>query len=110
MVSRGRGRASERDAIRDLVSRLTNATNRRERSEGGTPEFREADAARLRYRHILLDDELFERFIRADGQPGSDVARARKGSQASDDAANAAASTRSASGRPGRRPGSTKRR
>jgi hypothetical protein len=74
MVARGRGRASERDAIRDLVSRLTNATNRRERSKGGTREFREADEARLRYRHILLDDELFERFIRSDGRPEPDGA------------------------------------
>jgi hypothetical protein len=68
MKVRGRGRASEREAIRDLVSRLTNATNRRDRSEVGTPEFREAGEARLRYRHILLDDELFERFIASDGE------------------------------------------
>ena len=78
MVARGRGRASEREAIRDLVSRLTSATSRRERSSRGTPEFREADEARLRYRHILLDDELFERFIRADGQPEPDGAQTRK--------------------------------
>jgi hypothetical protein len=56
MVVRGRGRASEREVIRDLVSRLTNATNRRDRSEVGTREFREAGEAHLRYRHILLDD------------------------------------------------------
>jgi hypothetical protein len=87
MVSRGRGRASEREAIRDLVSRLTNATDRRERSKGGTPEFRDADAARLHYRHILLDDELFERFIRADGQPKSHGAQARNGTQLPHDAA-----------------------
>jgi hypothetical protein len=77
MVARGRGPASEREAIRDLGSRLTNATNRRERSKGGTREFREADEARLRYRHILLDDELFERFIGTDGPPASESAQAR---------------------------------
>jgi hypothetical protein len=76
MVARGRGRASEREAIRDLVSRLTNATNRRERSKGGTREFREADEARLRYRHILLDDELFERFIGTDREPSAGGAQA----------------------------------
>ena len=83
-MDRGRGRASEREAIRDLVSRLTNATDRRERSKRGTREFREADQARLRYRHILLDDELFERFIHADGQPEPDGAQARKGTQSPD--------------------------
>lgn len=72
MVARGRGRASEREAIRDIVSRLTKATDRRERSKGGTREFREADEARLRYRHILLDDGLFERFIGADGPAEDD--------------------------------------
>jgi hypothetical protein len=81
MVARGRGRASEREAIRDLVSRLTNATNRRERSKGGTPEFREADEARLRYRHILLDDELFERFIGSDSPPARESGQTREGTQ-----------------------------
>jgi hypothetical protein len=77
MVARGRGRASEPEAIRDLVSRLTNATNRRERSQRGTREFREADEARLRYRHILLDDELFERFIASDGEQPMDGSQTR---------------------------------
>jgi hypothetical protein len=95
VVSRGRGRASAREAIRELVSRLTNATNRRERSKGGTPEFREADAARLHYRHILLDDELFERFISADGQP-EPGAQGRKARKLPKVPGNAAASPRSA--------------
>lgn len=81
MVARGRGRASEREAIRDLVSRLSNATNRRERSKGGTREFREADEARLRYRHILLDDELFERFIGTDSPPAKEGAQTREATQ-----------------------------
>jgi hypothetical protein len=85
MATRGRGRASEREAIRDLVSRLTNATNRRERSMGGTREFREADEARLRYRHILLDDELFERFIGTDGEPATEGAHAREGTRPRED-------------------------
>jgi hypothetical protein len=97
MVARGRGRASAREAIRDLVSRLSNATNRRERSTGGTREFREADEARLRYRHILLDDELFERFIGTDGPPGKQGAQAPEG-------------TRSGGGAPRRRQEATKRR
>jgi hypothetical protein len=85
MVSRGRGRLSQPEAIRDLVSRLSNATSRRERSRSGTREFREAEDALLRYRHILLDDELFERFIgvddaiATDGAPGRDGGLARAG-------------------------------
>ncbi len=75
--TRGGDGASEREAIRDLVSRLSNATNRRERSKGGTREFREADEARLRYRHILLDDELFERFIGTDGERPMNGSQAR---------------------------------
>ena len=86
MVARGRGRASEREAIRDLVSRLTSATNRRERFKVGTREFREADEARLRYRHILLDDELFERFIGTTGK-AADAAHPRKGTLAPQGAA-----------------------
>lgn len=78
MVARGRGRLSQPEAIRDLVSRLNSATNRRERSTGGTREFREADEARLRYRHILLDDELFERFIGADGAATTEGGPARE--------------------------------
>jgi hypothetical protein len=85
MVTRGRGRASAREAIRDLVSRLTNATNQREGSKGGTREFREADEARLRYRHILLDDELFERFIGSEGPPATESAQAREGTQSRGD-------------------------
>lgn len=78
MVAPGRGRASEREAIHDLVSRLSNATNQRERSKGGTREFREADEARLRYRHILLDDELFERFIGTDDEPATARSQGRQ--------------------------------
>lgn len=102
MATRGRGRASEREAIRDLVSRLTNATNRRERSKGGTREFREADEARLRYRRILLDDELFERFIGTDGGPAADGAPARE--------AKAREGTQRRGSGPQPRPEATKRR
>jgi hypothetical protein len=103
MVARGRGGASEPEAIRDLVSRLTNATNRRERSKGGTREFREADEARLRYRHILLDDDLFERFIGAEGPPAKESAQAREDAQARE-------GTRRGGGAPQRRQEAPKRR
>lgn len=101
MVARGGGRASEREAIRELVSRLTNATNRRERSTGGTREFREADEALLRYRHILLDDELFERFIGADRMAAPEAGPVGEGARGRGDAPRRRAP-------PGRR-GSTKR-
>ena len=60
------GRISEREALRDLVARVNDATEQREDSRRGTREFAEAEAARRRYRRILLDDGLFERFIAGD--------------------------------------------
>ncbi len=61
-MARGAAR-SQHDALRQLVTRLNRATERRERSRGGTREFREARDTERRYQRILLDDELFERFI-----------------------------------------------
>ena len=59
-------RRSQRDALRQLVTRLNSATERREGSRRGTREFQEATESERRYQRILLDDELFERFIEGD--------------------------------------------
>jgi hypothetical protein len=74
--------------MRELVARLNRATARREDSEDGTREFREAEGARKRYRQILLDDQLFERFLEGDptvdpernGKSGSGNGSSRHGS------------------------------
>ena len=60
-------RRSQRDALRQLVTRLNTATERREDARRGTREFREAERAERRYQRILLDDDLFERFIEGEG-------------------------------------------
>ena len=52
--------------LRDLVARLNRATERRESTRRGTAAFRTADAVQRRYREILLDDDLFERFLSGD--------------------------------------------
>src|SRR5439155_24337169 len=66
------GLASQREALRVLVARLNRATLRREDSQSGTREFREAESARKRYRRILLDDRLFEEFIEGHGAVAAD--------------------------------------
>lgn len=58
-----RPRRSQRDALRQLVTGLNDATEQRKRYKRGTRRFFEAGEAQRRYRRILLDDELFGRFI-----------------------------------------------
>jgi len=64
-VGRG-GSLAQHEALRELVAGLNYATERRERARRGTPDFRNAEAVQRRYREILLDDDLFERFLSGD--------------------------------------------
>lgn len=70
MAARGR-KESEREALHRLVTRLNAASRRRETAARGTGEYREADEVARRYRRILLDDDLFARFVKGDLDPES---------------------------------------
>ena len=60
------GELAQHQALRELVAGLNHATERRERARRGTRAFRDAETVQRRYREILLDDELFERYLSGD--------------------------------------------
>lgn len=64
-MTRG-GAPTQHEALRELVDGLNQATERRERARRGTRAFRDAEEIERRYREILLDDELFGRFLSGD--------------------------------------------